>query len=169
MVDSNFITKDSGGRRETETGSKRDSRVGKGRFDLIPWDILEALWLHRCVNFEHPFRHMNWNNAEGFNPSNLFWSLAMLLLKEADPSSEERSKEAIFSYALIRIAGLYERGAVKYGDDNWKKGQPPSWYEDSCKRHVCLYLSGHRDEDHGAAAMWNIVGYLWTKDNVNGG
>lgn len=33
---SEFITKDSGQRQEFGTGSKRDLRTGKGRFDLIP-------------------------------------------------------------------------------------------------------------------------------------
>lgn len=31
-----FITKDSGERREFSTGSKRDIATGKGRYDLLP-------------------------------------------------------------------------------------------------------------------------------------
>lgn len=31
-----FVVKDSGERQEFETGSRRDTRTGKGRFDLIP-------------------------------------------------------------------------------------------------------------------------------------
>ncbi len=33
---SDFVTKDSGKREDFETGSRRDTREGKGRFDLIP-------------------------------------------------------------------------------------------------------------------------------------
>jgi hypothetical protein len=31
-----FVTKDSGQRAEFDTGSRRDSQTGKGRFDLLP-------------------------------------------------------------------------------------------------------------------------------------
>jgi hypothetical protein len=34
--------KDSGARQTWETGSRRDTRDGKGRFDLLPWDIVWA-------------------------------------------------------------------------------------------------------------------------------
>jgi hypothetical protein len=34
--------KDSGQRQEFETGSRRDTRDGKGRFDLLPWNVVEA-------------------------------------------------------------------------------------------------------------------------------
>ena len=35
--------KDSGVREEFKTGSKRDSRVGKGRFDLLPFYAIQRL------------------------------------------------------------------------------------------------------------------------------
>lgn len=38
--------KDSGALQEFETGSVRDSRIGKGRFDLIPPEFLRALARH---------------------------------------------------------------------------------------------------------------------------
>ena len=34
------VVKDSGQREQMETGSQRDSRTGKGRFDLLPWCVL---------------------------------------------------------------------------------------------------------------------------------
>jgi hypothetical protein len=34
--------KDSGKRQEWNTGSRRDTREGKGRFDLLPWEVIEA-------------------------------------------------------------------------------------------------------------------------------
>lgn len=100
-----FITKDSGKREEFATGSKRDSREGKGRFDLIP---PAPLW---------------------------------------------------------RLAKLYERGAIKYGDKNWEKGQPSSRYLDSCMRHLVCYMSGMRDEDHLAAVAWNAFGMMWNEEH----
>lgn len=40
---SEYKTKDSGDRRVFTSGSKRDVRVGKGRFDLIPYEIIQRL------------------------------------------------------------------------------------------------------------------------------
>jgi hypothetical protein len=34
--------KDSGSRQTWDTGSRRDTREGKGRYDLIPWEIVDA-------------------------------------------------------------------------------------------------------------------------------
>lgn len=101
-----FVTKDSGEREEFETGSRRDTRKGKGRFDLVP------------------------------------------------------------TSPLRRLAGLYERGAEKYGDRNWEKGQPSSRYYDSCMRHLISYMAGERDEDHLAAVAWNAFGMIYNEEHT---
>lgn len=98
--------KDSGKREEFDTGSRRDTREGKGRFDLIS----------PFVN-ERDARHL-------------------------------------------------ENGARKYGDRNWEKGQPLSRYMDSALRHMNKYLMGHRDEDHLAAARWNIAALMHTEQMI---
>lgn len=104
-----FITKDSGERRVFETGSVRDSRKGKGRFDLIP------------------------------------------------------------AYPLKRLAQLYERGAEKYADNNWQKGQPLANYLDSAMRHMNDYREGDRAEDHLIAVAWNVFAYIWTERAIEQG
>ncbi len=38
--------KDSGHRREFDTGAVRDMASGKGRYDLIPWEAIHELALH---------------------------------------------------------------------------------------------------------------------------
>ena len=38
--------KDSGTRREFETGAKRDMQEGKGRYDLLPWQAIDRLAKH---------------------------------------------------------------------------------------------------------------------------
>lgn len=97
------VTKDSGSRREFQTGSVRDAAEGKGRYDLIS------------------------------------------------------------PIALMRLAQLYERGAVKYAARNWEKGQPVSVYMDCTMRHLQKHLMGYRDEDHLAAAMWNVAAMIHTE------
>ncbi len=105
-VDS-FVTKSTGLEpRKLATGSQRDSRRGKGRFDLIP------------------------------------------------------------ALPLKRLAGLYERGAEKYGDRNWEKGQPLSWYLDSLARHLNDFMGGDRSEDHITAVAWNAFGFIATEAKI---
>lgn len=41
-----YTIKDSGERREFGTGAVRDMSSGKGRFDLIPWEVIRALAIH---------------------------------------------------------------------------------------------------------------------------
>ncbi len=73
------------------------------------------------------------------------------------------------SLCIRRMAGLYERGAVKYGDDNWKKGQPLSSTVNSMLRHAFQYVEGDRSEDHLAAVAWNAFTLMWTEAKLEEG
>lgn len=97
MKEDKFILKDSGKRESFTSGMVRDTREGKGRFDLIT-----------------PFAEM-------------------------------------------RIAKIYERGAIKYNPRNWEKGAPFSRFIDSAKRHITQFAMGMEDEDHLAQATWNLM------------
>jgi len=66
--------------------------------------------------------------------------------------------------ALLRLAKHYEAGAKKYSDRNWEKGLPISNFMDSGLRHLLKYMDGMDDEDHLAAAAWNILGAMWTEE-----
>jgi hypothetical protein len=57
---------------------------------------------------------------------------------------------------MQRFAKHMENGAVKYGDRNWELGQPATTFLDSALRHINKYKLGMRDEDHLAAAAWNL-------------
>lgn len=71
--------------------------------------------------------------------------------------------------ALKRLAGVYERGAAKYGQRNWEKGMPIGRYLDSALRHVYQYIEGRRDEDHLAQAFWNLAGAMHTETMIDRG
>ena len=58
---------------------------------------------------------------------------------------------------LRRLAGVMERGAAKYEARNWEKGIPFSRLMDSACRHINQYREGHRDEDHLAQAIFNLM------------
>jgi hypothetical protein len=108
MTDFNHV-KDSGKREEFQTGSKRDTRDGKGRYDLLPPEAIRRLSIH------------------------------------------------------------YENGARKYDDRNWEKGQPLCRFLDSALRHIFKILEGWDDEDHAAAAMWNIAGFMTISERIKKG
>jgi len=99
---------DSGDRQEFDTGSVRDSQVGKGRYDLIT-----------------PF-------------------------------------------AMKRLAVHYEGGAIKYAVRNWEKGQNIMRYLESAERHIndlkAALLLGEMTEDHAAAIIWNMFGFIHTEE-----
>lgn len=70
-------------------------------------------------------------------------------------------------YALHRLAVHFENGARKYGDDNWRKGQPYKRYFGSAMRHLVKWSIGYRDEDHLAAAAWNVMCLIETEYMVS--
>ena len=41
-----YIVKDSGEHREFSSGAKRDKKIGKGRYDLLPTRTIHALAIH---------------------------------------------------------------------------------------------------------------------------
>jgi hypothetical protein len=59
-------------------------------------------------------------------------------------------------FGLLRWALRMEKGVPKYGERNWEKGQPASWYADSAMRHLVKHVAGMTDEDHLGAAQWNV-------------
>ncbi len=95
--------------RQFQTGSVRDSRAGKGRYDLLP------------------------------------------------------------PRAILEVAQRFEMGADSYGDRNWEKGQPLSAYLDSGIRHAFNVLEGKTDENHAAAAAWNMLAFLETRARIAAG
>lgn len=94
------MIRDSGDRREFESGAVRDMQEGKGAMWLLPF------------------------------------------------------------YALLRLSKHYEAGAAKYGPMNWNKGINVSSFMDSALRHIAKYMCGCDDEDHLAAAAFNILGAM---------
>ena len=65
---------------------------------------------------------------------------------------------------IDRLARHLEAGARKYADRNWELGMPVVVFLDSALRHLFQYLAGDRDEDHLAAAAFNVQGALHTEE-----
>lgn len=95
--------KDSGERRQFETGATRDMSQGKGRYDLLPWPAIDRLAKHcekgalkygerNCEKgiplsslMDSTFRHlskymMGWNDEDHLVAA--FWNIAYALYQE---------------------------------------------------------------------------------------
>ena len=62
--------------------------------------------------------------------------------------------------AIGRVALRAELGANQYGEDNWRRGLPPTRFFSSAIRHLAQWRTGERSEDHLAAAAWNILALI---------
>lgn len=62
---------------------------------------------------------------------------------------------------IKRWAELMQRGALKYGEHNWKKAETREEldrFRASALRHCIQWFNGDNDEDHSAAVMFNLSG-----------
>lgn len=73
-----------------------------------------------------------------------------------DNSSDKPRMELLPWDLMPRLARLYALGAKEYGDNNWRLGQPNSKVYGSIIRHLIKWILRRKDEDHLAAAIWNI-------------
>ena len=138
--------KDSGERRKFETGAVRDMAEGKGRFDLLPLDVLGT------ANQDNRLTNLAWYQKTN-DETYLYASISDLNYK--------------MDYTLIaRIARHFEDGAKKYDENNWRKGLPCKCYIDSAARHYFKWILKETDEDHEAAFYWNIMCCIWTHENI---
>jgi hypothetical protein len=72
--------------------------------------------------------------------------------------------------ALDVIAKHFEAGAKGKGDRNWEKGIPFSSYLNSTLRHLLNgYMVGDDTEDHLAAAAWNLLCMIATRQRIKKG
>ena len=142
--------KDSGERREFDTGAVRDIQEGKGRCDLMPLDVvayqinsgadkdcvLQSIYLFTNGN-DIQYLYLvveHFRNMIGCNMVDL----------------------------LLEVSKHFEEGAKKYGENNWQKGIPTHCYIDSAIRHYLKWLRGDNDEPHDRAFCWNILCCIWT-------
>ena len=65
--------------------------------------------------------------------------------------------DLISPIGLAAVAAACAEGAAKYGDYNWEKGMPANDMLNHALRHIYLFLSGDRCEDHLGHAAWNVM------------
>lgn len=67
---------------------------------------------------------------------------------------------------MKRMAETYGEGALKYGDDNWRKGMPEKSLINHFMAHLVQHLSGDRKEDHLAHMCWGVMTLMWMQENM---
>ena len=148
------VIKDSGERREFESGAVRDIQEGKGRCDLLPlMQVAELI-------------------ASMTTPDAII----------SDIAQYQRTKNAVYlldaikafsaklgwstETAMLEVSKHFEAGCQKYGERNWEKGIPEHCYIDSCIRHYLKWRDGWTDEPHDRAVIWNLMCLWWTHENI---
>ena len=70
--------------------------------------------------------------------------------------------------ALFELGEVFGEGAIRHGDENWKKGMPNSVVINHMMRHLLLYMKGDRDEPHMGKVMFGCCVLIWNDaNNVN--
>ena len=153
------MIKDSGTRREFDTGAVRDIQEGKGRCDLLPLDVVAEYLTDRelaCIaNFQKS------ENIDALYAAlDCFRSRAYVIVN----GSTDQDRAAM----MLEVSKHFEEGAKKYGESNWQKGIPINCYIDSAVRHYLKWLRGDTDEPHDRAFVWNILCCIWTVKHKGG-
>ena len=172
---------DSGKRQQFNTGSQRDTDEGKGKPHLIAGEPFIKL-------NEYKKNRAPLDNEQHSDTESLTGEIENCLLRYTEiVENREQNLNYIlqamdltciliswdegggYHSAFKRLAIHYENGAKKYDANNWRKGQPVSRYYDSAKRHLDKLIDGSDDEDHYSALLWNLVGIVQTKIDVEKG
>lgn len=145
------MIKDSGERRQFDTGAVRDIQEGKGRCDLLPLDVIAECYETAVPNasisetFGNLYRYTQTGNIDHL----------INVLDVPEPYED-------WSEMFLEVSKHFEEGAKKYGENNWQKGIPTHCYIDSAVRHYLKWLRGDDDEPHDRAFCWNIICCIWT-------
>ena len=163
--------KDSGQRREFESGAVRDIVEGKGRCDLVPLSsasILIFSSFSSVPDIDYIQSHIEKIVLENLDEY-------MLRFNEGIEVQERQLSKVVQNFllacgwskddAFLEVSKHYEEGAKKYGEYNWQKGIPCHSYIDSAIRHLMKWCRGDMDEPHDRAFLWNILSLHWTTIN----
>lgn len=144
------VIKDSGDRREFESGAVRDMQAGKGRCDLLPLlEVADLLQGDPVIKAIHMYQQAG--NVESLK------SAISIFCVQRDWS---------YVQAMLELAKHFEQGAKKYGDRNWEKGIPEWAFINSGIRHYLKWLGGWNDEPHDRAVIWNLMCLWWTHEHI---
>ena len=152
---------DSGNRTEFQTGAVRDIQQGKGRFDLMPLDIMSKVFAVKFASEleESSIAYVLGDIADFQRTGNKGWLCIAIV-------HYSQAVHVLLPTLMLDVAKHFENGALKYGERNWEKGIPVSRYIDSAVRHLMKDCACETDEDHAAAFVWNCMCAAWTMEHL---
>ena len=143
------------------TGAVRARGNGKGRFDLLPIEIM-SLYLESVfdIDTDKPTIYYIGQFQKSGNIN------AILAAMEKYRLERGWSKED----TCLEVAIQFEEGELKYPSDvvngkvclNALKGLPLSTFIDSATRHYLKWRKEMNDERHDRAVIWNLLMAAWT-------
>ena len=86
-----------------------------------------------------------------------------------DTQDGKARPDLISPFVLMRLGEHMRKGAVKYSEHNWTKGQPFSRSIASTFRHLMQWMMGYRDEDHLAAIMFGCMTIMHYEEMIEMG
>ena len=85
-------------------------------------------------------------------------------------ASEGRGRyDLLPGIVMDRLAKHLEKGAEKYGDNNWRKGMFVRRYLCSLLRHAFQIADGDETEDHLSAIVFNAGGIMDVREKIKNG
>lgn len=146
----------------------RYTKDGKGRFDLIPADIITDTMgvIVKDYNNTRQGPHIL-SSAMGYAYAGRYHDAIIHMMmyyycEDIDIISTENLLVTALPQMLQDLAIHFQKGAEKYGERNCEKGIPLWSFRDSGLRHLGQWMMGNKDENHFISAIWNFVMALWT-------
>jgi hypothetical protein len=157
----------------------------KGDFNLIPTGVVDKLldWIgskrYPRVIQEYEVKCLSdYTITAMFHHDYESTIINIIIMKYIYDGKQKRysiSHDAMtkaFVQMLLDLAIHYQKGAQKYGVDNWKKGCengtgiPDGSFFDSGVRHTLQFIAGYTDEPHHISAIWNFFGAIYMRDEM---
>lgn len=164
------------------SGAMRHSREGKGRYDLLSPRVMgpfctEAFngaakhplqtWIEALQHILKTLFDISGTFRAGVAMRRAFRDMHDYIHALETQDNTMSDRVAVSRYALHRLA-LHMENGIKAGYDarNWERGISLGRFLDSAIRHTLQELNGEEDEDHAAAAFWNMHGFIHTWEAI---
>jgi len=86
-----------------------------------------------------------------------------------DSNNNKPRYDLIPSQMLYRWSMLMTKGALQYGEDNWRKANSKkelNRFKESAFRHFMQWFNNEDNEDHAVAVYFNIGCYETLKEDI---
>ena len=153
----------------------RHTKENKGRFDLIPGEVINGLaeLIGEVFKKRKSYSITPLTIMKAANDGAYLSTILMMIAysKKSKLEGFNFGDEVTFTYVdvsselfvmLSDLAIHFQKGAEIYGERNCENGIPLWSFRDSGIRHLTQWIRGLDDEPHYISAIWNFVMAVWT-------